>query len=82
MELSRVENAHPSLELADRKRETEARLRERYQGFTRQEFLTLPVMAAYAQYYKRFNKTYHVLLQVEAIILKGKHLPNVSPLAL
>lgn len=80
LELSRVANAHPSLQLDDRKRETEARLRERYQGFTRQDFLALPVMAAYAQYYKRFNKTYHVQLQVESIALKGKRLPNVSPL--
>ena len=80
LELSRVENAHPSLQLDDRKRETEARLRERYKEFTRQEFLALPVMAAYAQYYKRFNKTYHVLQQVESIVLKGKHLPSVSPL--
>lgn len=80
LELSRVENTHPSLRLDDRKRETEARLRERYRGFTRQDFLALPIMAAYAQYYKRFNKTYHVQLQVESIVLKGKSLPNVSPL--
>jgi DNA/RNA-binding domain of Phe-tRNA-synthetase-like protein len=37
-------------------------------------------MAAYEQYYKRFDKTYHVLLQVESIVLKGKNLPDVSPL--
>ena len=37
-------------------------------------------MAAYARYYKRFDKTYHVLLQVESIVSKGKSLPNVSPL--
>lgn len=37
-------------------------------------------MSAYEQYYKRFNKTYHVQLQVESIVLKGKSLPNVSPL--
>jgi DNA/RNA-binding domain of Phe-tRNA-synthetase-like protein len=46
----------------------------------RQELLALPVMAAYAQYYKRFGKTYHVQLQIESIVLKGKQLPNVSPL--
>jgi DNA/RNA-binding domain of Phe-tRNA-synthetase-like protein len=80
LELSGVENTHPSFQLDDRKRETEARLRERYQGFTRQDFLALPVMAAYVQYYKRFKKTYHVQLQVESIVLKGKRLPNVSPL--
>jgi len=37
-------------------------------------------MAAFAQYYKRFDKTYHVLQQVESIALKGKHLPSMSPL--
>jgi DNA/RNA-binding domain of Phe-tRNA-synthetase-like protein len=80
LELSGVENTHPSLPLNERKRETEARLRERYQGFTRQDFLSLPVMLAYDQYYKRFNKTFHVQLQVESIVLKGKTLPDVSPL--
>jgi DNA/RNA-binding domain of Phe-tRNA-synthetase-like protein len=80
LELSGIENAHSSSSLEKRKRETEANLRERYQGFTRQHFLALPVMAAYAQYYTRFNKTYHVQLQVESIVLKGKNLPDVSPL--
>ena len=58
----------------------EARLRERYAGFTRPDFLGLPVMAAYERYYRRFDKTYHVLLQLESIVLKGKSLPDVSPL--
>jgi DNA/RNA-binding domain of Phe-tRNA-synthetase-like protein len=80
LELSGVENTHTSLQLDNRKRETEARLRERYKGFTRQDFLSLPVMSAYERYYKRFNKTYHVQLQVESIVLKGRSLPNVSPL--
>ncbi len=80
LELSGAENPASSRLLDDRKRETETRLRARYQGFTRPDFLSLPVMAAYEQYYKRFNKTYHVQLQVESIVLKGKDLPNVSPL--
>ena len=77
LELSGTENTYSSASLDARKRETEARLRERYQGFTRQDFLALPVMSAYEQYYKRFEKTYHVQLQVESILLKGKSLPNV-----
>lgn len=80
LELTAVVNAHPSPELDERKRATEERLRERYRGFTRQDFLALPVMSAYERYYKRFDKTYHVQLQVESIVLKGKNLPNVSPL--
>jgi DNA/RNA-binding domain of Phe-tRNA-synthetase-like protein len=80
LELSGVENTLSSPGLENQKRATEARLRERYQGFTRKDFLALPVMSAYEQYYKRFNKTYHVQLQVESIVLKGKNLPDVSPL--
>lgn len=80
LELSGVVNTQPSPSLNEKKRTTEVRLRERYQGFTRQDFLSLPVISAYEQYYKRFDKTYHVQLQVESIVLKGKNLPNVSPL--
>jgi DNA/RNA-binding domain of Phe-tRNA-synthetase-like protein len=80
LELSGLDNARGSVALDDRKRQTEARLRERYQGSTRQELLSLPVMTAYVRYYRRFGKTYHVLLQLESIILKGKDLPGVSPL--
>ena len=79
LELSNIDNTRPSPELNERKQVTEARLRNRYQGFVRQDFLALPVVAAYNRYYKRFNKTYHVQLQVESIVLKGKGLPNVSP---
>ena len=80
LELSGVENTRSSPKLDQRKRQTEAHLRERHKGFSRQDFLALPVMSAYEQYYKRFNKTYHVQLQVESIVLKGKSLPSVSPL--
>jgi DNA/RNA-binding domain of Phe-tRNA-synthetase-like protein len=80
LELSGAENTLSSSVLENQKRKTEAHLREHYQGFTRQDFLTLPVMSAYETYYKRFNKTYHVQLQVESIVSKGKNLPKVSPL--
>ncbi len=80
LELSGVDNTQPSPKLEERKREAEAQLRARYQGFVRQDFLSLPVMAAYQRHYKRFTKTYHVLLQLESIALKGKNLPDVSPL--
>jgi len=80
LELSGVDNSRASVELTQRKRETEARLREQYQGYARPDFLSLPVMSAYNQYYRKFSKTYHVLLQVESIVLKGKSLPDVSPL--
>ena len=80
LEVSGIENTNASSSLDERKRSMETKLRERYQGFTRHDFLALPIMSAYETYYKRFDKTYHVLLQVESIVLKGKSLPNVIPL--
>jgi len=79
LELSGLENAGASGGLNERKREIEARLRERYKGFSRREFLSLPVLAAYDRYYARFDKTFHLQLQLESIVLKGKNLPDVSP---
>ena len=80
MELSGVDNTQPCPQLNQRKRQTEGHLRNDFAGFNRQDFLALPVMAAYQRYYKRFSKNYHVLLQVESLVLKGKSLPDVSPL--
>src|SRR5215831_18895463 len=80
LELSGIDAALTPAAIGDRKRETEARLRARYQGLTRQDFSSLPVMSAYVRYYKRFGKTYHVQLQLESIVLKGKSLPDVTPL--
>ncbi len=79
LEISGVQNMHPSPALNEHKREIEAHLREQYTDFKRADFLALPVMSAYDQYYKRFNKTYHVQLQLESIVLKGKSLPSISP---
>ncbi len=79
LEISAILNTHPSPVLDQLKRETELRLRERYQGYTRKDFVSIPAMMAYHQYYKAFSKTYHVLLQLESIVLKGKTLPSVSP---
>jgi DNA/RNA-binding domain of Phe-tRNA-synthetase-like protein len=79
LEMAGLVNAGASPVLNERKREIEAGLRDRYQRFTRPEFRALPAMADYDRYYTRFNKTYHVQLQLESIVLKGKRLPDVSP---
>lgn len=39
-----------------------------------------PILQAYAAYYKRFKKTYHVALQLESVALKGKVIPSVAAL--
>ena len=80
LEVSGVDNTIASAELEVRKAEVESQLREKYKNYTRQDFLSIPAMLAYVQYYKRFSKTYHVLQQVESIALKNKNLPTVLPL--
>lgn len=80
LEIAGINNTHRSSPLEAEKRAVETRLRERYAGYSRSDFLALPVMAAYNRYYKRFDKTYHVLLQLESVVLKDKNLPEVSPL--
>ena len=80
LEISCVDNQVPAPELVQEKRAIEKRLREKYADFSRTDFLELPVMAAYHSYYRKFGYTYHVLLQLESVVHKGKSLPNVSPL--
>ena len=80
LEISGVDNTRPVPALDQEKRAIEERMRENYAGFSRENFLDMPVMQAYHRYYRKFGYTYHVLLQLESVVLKGKSLPNVSPL--
>jgi DNA/RNA-binding domain of Phe-tRNA-synthetase-like protein len=80
LEISGVDNSQPAPALDQEKRAIEERLREKYADFSRNDFLELPVMHAYHRYYRKFGYTYHVLLQLESVVFKGKSLPNVSPL--
>jgi DNA/RNA-binding domain of Phe-tRNA-synthetase-like protein len=79
LEVSGLDNTGPAPRLDERKRWVEAALRARFQDFSRADFLALPIIAAYDRYYTRFKKTYHVQLQLESVVLKGKNLPEVSP---
>lgn len=69
---------HPGL--AARKAELEARLRERYGSAGKAELRSHPTLQAYAAYYKAFDKTYHIQLQLESVIYKGKSIPSVAAL--
>ena len=80
LEISGVHNNLPVPDLEREKRAVEDRLRAKYAGFSREDLLALPVMQAYHRYYRKFGYTYHVLLQLESIVHKGKTLPAVSPL--
>ena len=78
--IGNVDNAKRPTPLDQRKREIEAALREKFAGFSRADLLALEILQAYRTYYKQFNKTYHVQLQLESVVQKSKSLPNVSPL--
>jgi len=69
---------HPDLD--ERKHEIEAALRARFAGQTKADLNALDTIKAYNAFYKPFNKTYHVLRQLESIALKGK--PIASAMAL
>lgn len=75
-----VENPALHAELERRKVELEAQLRAQFAGQDRQALEALPVMQAYRDYYRPFNKTYHVLAQLESIAFKGRSIPSVAVL--
>ena len=58
----------------------EADLRTRFSAGGKESLDADPVIAAYERYYRRFRKTYHVALQLESVIWKGRRIPSVSPL--
>jgi DNA/RNA-binding domain of Phe-tRNA-synthetase-like protein len=65
---------HAALDKA--KSALEAELRARYAGMDRAALLRLPALHAYDDYYGRFKKTYHIQLQLESILFKGKTIPS------
>ena len=75
-----LRNPATSPELASAKEQVERELRERFAGLSRAELRATPVLDAYARYYRAFGNTYHVQLQLESIVTKGRSIPNVAAL--
>lgn len=69
---------HPELE--SKKIALEEELRARFSGQDRAAIASHPVLQAYGDYYRQFKKTYHIQLQLESIVLKGKSIPSVAAL--
>ena len=78
--MKNVTNSGNSSGLSAVKDELEESLRERYEGFERNDLKSMPVLEAYTSYYIQFKKTYHLLLQLESIVFKGKSIPSVAAL--
>lgn len=60
--------------------QVQAQLQARFTGMNRAQLAATPTLRAYSDYYKRFGKTYHVQLQLESVLFKGK--PIVGPSAI
>ena len=67
---------HANLE--HRKEALVEELRLRYGRLERSQLKAIPHLQVYETYYKRFKKTYHVQLQLESIVFKGKSIPSVA----
>ena len=75
-----VHNPASHAELERSKEALMGELRSRYGGMDRNQLQALPALQIYDAYYKRFKKTYHVQLQLESIVFKGKSIPSVAAL--
>jgi len=78
--MSAVSNPAHSEPLEAAKAALEAELRARHAGMNRAALRDLFPFSAYAAYYRRFQKTYHVQMQLESVALKGKTLPRAAGL--
>ena len=65
---------HPAAEAAAE--ELERELRERYGGLGRDALRAVGPLPAYTAYYKRFGQRYHVAMQLESVVLRGKPVPR------
>ncbi|WP_300464422.1 phenylalanine--tRNA ligase beta subunit-related protein [Desulfobacula sp.] len=78
--MGNMDNRKRSTPLDELKKDLVFALRSKYDGYSRADLLKTQVLRAYKAYYRNFGKTYHIQLQLESILHKGKSLPNVSPL--
>jgi DNA/RNA-binding domain of Phe-tRNA-synthetase-like protein len=75
-----VSNPAHHAALESQKTALEEQLRAQFSGQDRAAIANHPVLRAYGEYYRQFKKTYHIQLQLESIVLKGKSIPGVAAL--
>ena len=80
LKMSGVANPEVSSALDARTSQIEQALRDRYSGADRATIKSIPAISAYNEYYKRFKKTYHVQLQLESVLLKGRQISGMRAL--
>jgi DNA/RNA-binding domain of Phe-tRNA-synthetase-like protein len=70
--LDNVHNGVHSAELDRYLSELQARLLRVYAGLDRAALANLPTIRAYQHHYRSFGQTYHLLGQLESVVLKGR----------
>ena len=70
--MQRAANPAESEALQKRKEALVETLRSRFAGMDRAALRAIPTIRAYEDHYKRFDKTYHVRLQLESILFGHK----------
>src|SRR5512139_2412543 len=78
--ISNVSNPVKCAALEQKKNELEISLRSQLGNLDRATLRSIPVLQAYAAHYRKFDKTYHVQLQLESFALKGKSVPTAAAL--
>ena len=78
--MRRVLNPSSHKALDARKAELESELRNRFANSNRNDIKDTEPIKAYNAYLKTFKKTYHVQLQLESVVFKGKPIPRAAAL--
>jgi DNA/RNA-binding domain of Phe-tRNA-synthetase-like protein len=75
-----VVNPKQHAQLEERKEALEQALRVQYSSYDSTRLRAIPILASYRNYYKRFDKTYHVRHQLESVVFKERSIPRVAAL--
>ncbi len=78
--IDNIDNSKRATPLDEIKKDIELKVRKKFAGYSRNDLIKLDTLRAYKKYYGKFDKTYHVLLQLESVAFKNKTLPSVNPL--
>ena len=73
-------NPQKSSALDNEMKNVENEIRNRFSDSGREGIRELNTIKAYTQHYKKFKKSYHVMLQLESVALKNRNLPRISSL--
>lgn len=78
--MKNVKNPSTNLDFNEVKISTTKELISQHKNYNRKDFSKAQPVCFYTNYYKKFKKTYPVLLQLESVVLKSNPLPNVAAL--